>query len=52
MKKNEEDEKRINEKNVYQLDFSKYQQFIDEAVYVPNIEIEKFKLVGLNCSQC
>jgi hypothetical protein len=45
MKKNEEDEKRTNEKNVSQLDLSRFQPFIEETVIESNLEIKKFKLI-------
>ncbi len=50
MKKNEEDEKKTSEKNIYQLDFSKYQPFIEETVIISNLEIEEFKFIWLYCS--
>ena len=52
MKKNEEDEKKTQEKYIYQPDFSKYQQFIDETVLILNTEIQKFNLNGLYSSKC
>jgi hypothetical protein len=42
--KNEEDEKKISEKNIYQLDYSKFQPFIEETVIYHNKEIKKLEL--------
>ena len=43
MKKNEEDDKRLSDKNIFQFDFTKYQPFIEEIVYLFKLEVKKFK---------
>ncbi len=43
MKKNEEDDKRNMDKNIFQFDFTKYQPFLEEIVNTNKSEVKKLK---------